>query len=91
VLWSLDVLLVHSDNKGLVADIKVEMAAAVDALRKKRGKGGGTERTAAKEAGFTVLSPRLNCEKQFISDLFYSAGVEDSAKRAEAAGKTGCG
>jgi hypothetical protein len=43
-------MLAASDNKGLAADIKSEMAAAVDSLRKKRGKGGGAERSAAKEA-----------------------------------------
>ena len=50
---SLDVMLAASDNKGLVGDIKSEMASAVDSLRKKRGKGGGAERTAAKEANCT--------------------------------------
>jgi hypothetical protein len=47
--FSLDVMLAASDSKGLVGDIKSEMAAAVDSLRKKRGKGGGADRTAAKE------------------------------------------
>ena len=46
----MDVMLAASDNKGLVGDIKSEMAAAVDSLRKKRVKGGGAERAAAKEA-----------------------------------------
>ena len=46
----MDVMLAGSDNKGLAGDIKAEMAAAIDSLRKKRGKGGGAERAAAKEA-----------------------------------------
>jgi hypothetical protein len=45
-------MLAASDNKGLAADIKSEMAAAVDSLRKKRGKGVGAERSAAKEASW---------------------------------------
>jgi hypothetical protein len=54
---SLDVMLAASDNKSLVGDIKSEMAAAIDSLRKKRGKGGGAERTAAKEASASFYRP----------------------------------
>jgi hypothetical protein len=57
-------MLAASDNKGLVGDIKSEMAAAIDSLRKKRGKGGGAERTAAKEASgvMRLFHVAINCQ-----------------------------
>ncbi len=53
-------MLAASDNKGLVGDIKSEMAAAIDSLRKKRVKGGGAERAAAKEASFCLISSLIS-------------------------------
>jgi hypothetical protein len=61
-------MLAASDNKGLVGDIKSEMAAAVDSLRKKRGKGGGAERSAAKEASHVYSSNRKpKCSNEMFS------------------------
>jgi hypothetical protein len=64
-------MLAASDNKSLVGDIKSEMAAAIDSLRKKRGKGGGAERTAAKEASglFSRTSTQMSVHHHFIQEL----------------------
>ena len=73
-------------EKKVVGGIKSEMAAAIDSLSKKRGQGGGAERTAAKEASgvMCLFHVAINCQYGVVQ--VFRAGAQAATQGTEATG-----